>query len=277
MRRRITDYRISFIDFKNLADFLKEHFDFDLNVFAFTITKMRIDKFCINYNIKNFEELLKYLKKTTFFNILISFLLVETTELFRDPDFWVKLKRKYVVKYIGTSFKVWVPDVTSDDELISFLILLNELKMLETTKVLVTSFYNKSNPEILYKRAISEKKFNYSLSNYMKYNGESDLLEYFSQNNKSLIPKDFLFQNVTFKQFTMWKDSMPENEFDFVLFRNRMLYYSPIIVDQIYKTIYTSLKYKGLIAIGVKEKIQTLDNSINFVQSEKNCNIYFKK
>lgn len=277
MRRSKTEYRLSFLDFKNLCDYILETYDFNLEVFSFTITKMRIDKFCINYNIKNYNELINYLKKNTFYKLLFSYLLVETTELFRDPDFWVVLKNKYLIKYLGVSMKIWVPDVTGDDELISLLIVLDELKMLEKAEIIVSSYFNHSTPETLFRKSVSEKKINYSLLNFNKYNENSDLLAYFEQKGKNFIPKDFLFQNVIFKHFALWADRMPEEEFDFVLFRNRMLFYNKTYVDNIYKNIYDSLKNKSFIAIGAKEKIEIISENVKFVKSEKNCNIYIKK
>lgn len=277
MRRRKTDYRLSFLDFKNICNYLSEIYNFDLDVFSFTITKMRIDKFCINYNIKSYEELIDYLKKNTFFNILFSYLLVETTELFRDPDFWLRLKNKFLIKYLDTPMQIWVPDISSDDELVSLLIVLNELKMLEKTKVIATSYHNHTIPEMLYRKSMSEKKFNYSLSNFNQYNETSDLSDYFTQKSKSFIPKDFLFQNVKFKHFLLWKDKMTEEEFDFVLFRNRMLFYDKLQIDNIYKNIYDSMKNKAFIAVGIKEKIEPILGNIKFVKVEKNSNIYIKK
>ncbi len=278
MRLKKNLLKISFADFNNIVDFLKEKYDFDLDVFAFSITKNRIDKFSENYNIKKFETLINYLSKSTFFDIFLSYLAIPTTEIFRDPEFWIHLQNKFLLKNQGSKLKILVPDVTDDDELISLLILLFENKLIDNSHIIVSSFIPGIQKRIEeYK--IPKKKYEYSLTNIKNILLKNDLEYYFVKEKNYYNPQNFLFKNIQYETIRLWRDGEKfENEnFDFILSRNRLLYYKKDIKIKILESFYKSLKNKGALFIGVKEKIEKSKENYNFTLFEKKCSIYIKK
>jgi chemotaxis protein methyltransferase CheR len=207
---------------------------------------------------------------------LIDYIIVPTTELFRDPEVWTKLKNKYFNKINSENkYKIWIPDATSDDELFTLLIVINELSI-SNIEIIVTSAFEQ-NFDIIHSYNIPAKKFESSKQNYAVYNPEKKLEDFFNISPTNIFLKKELQHNITFKKFDFFIDNIFEMEFDIVLFRNRLLYYNLTSVNIIFDKIFNSLKNRGLFCIGIKESIKDWQQKSKFSFGEKDCNILIKK
>ena len=270
-------YILSRNDYNKVVEMIKNEHKFNLSQYAYSITKRRIQNFFALQNIENLDALLTALKKSTIWNELFNFLQIPTTEMFRDFEVWVTLKYKLFSKFLNKEqIKIWLPNVTSDDELLSLLILLSETGLIANTEVTITSEFEKAD-DLIRNYNIKEKKFLSSKHNYLAYQPKANFDKYFDIDLPNVSLKKDLFRNVVFKKFSFTQNFDLGENFDFILFRNKMLYYGPLLQKKALDIIYNSLKIKGYLAIGIKETLQNWSMQNKFSLIEKYTNIYQKK
>lgn len=269
-------YKLNFSDYQDIVDFIKTTYNLDFSVYSFCIAKRRIEIFFSQYNVDNIKTILAFLSKEKFWISFLEYFLAKTTELFRDVEFWQKLYSKYIKKIDkGTTLNIWVPDITSDDELGTLIILLDELQI-TNYKITATTPFNFI-IEKTEKYKISSKKFDISKQNFTKFNPDSALEKFFSMGKLNCSFKTKYLKNVIFKKFSLITDEPLTGYYDFILFRNRLLYYNSKTQDLILDKLYNSLKIKGLFTIGVKESLQNWQNIDKLTTNDKELNIYIKK
>ncbi len=270
-------YRLSFLDFKNLSDFIKTNNRIDLSTFAYSITKRRIEDYLAQYKISDYKSIEDILQKDKFKASFFNYLIVPTTEMFRDFEFWQKLKYRLIPKLkIKDELRIWVPDISSDDELMSLLIVLNEAGFDNNFEIIATSPYPVKFDETS-SLGIDQKKYEISKTNYKAYNAAGDFDSYFVNFNKLYNLKKDLLINVKFKKLSLINDFIQESYFDIVLFRNRLIYYNTKGQKKALDKIYSSMKTKAFLILGVKEQFGDWTNKDRFSNFEKDCNIFIKK
>ena len=80
---------------------------------------------------------------------------------------------------------------------------------------------------------------------------------YYSEfNNKLFLNTNIIHHNLISEEAT--------NKFDIILFRNKMLYFNKQLSNKIMIKLKNSLKYNGIIALGVKENINYTNSKTDF-------------
>lgn len=274
---KIKKYILSRNEYREVVEFVKKKYNVNLSQYAFSITKRRIETFFAQYNVSNLQMIFNFLKKEKFWISLFEFLIIPTTEMFRDYEVWVKLKNKILSKLSKQEeIKIWIPDVSTDDELLTILIILKELDLIDKTKVIITSEYERAE-ELVKKQVISQKKFVASNQNYLTYLPNGEFEQFFIKSATKISLKNELFKNVIFKKYSFTYSEDFEKDFDLILFRNRMLNYSPLLQKTALDNVYNSLRIKGYLIIGLKETLKNwaLKQKMNVI--DKDINIYQKK
>ena len=258
-------------------DFIWSRYNINLSQHAFSITKRRIENFFAQYNVPDLQVLFNFLEKEKFWISLFEYLIIPTTEMFRDYEVWAKLKRKILPKLSGQDeIKIWIPEVSSDDELLTLLIVLKELNLIEKTKITISSEFEKID-EIVRKQKISEKKYIASEHNYLTYLPNGEFENYFTKSATNICFNNELFENVVYKKHSFSNKEQFEQNFDLILFRNRMLIYGPLMQKTALDIIYNSLRPKGYLLVGLKETLKNWTLKGKFSVSEKDIGICQKK
>jgi len=269
-------HNLSLSDYNIIVDFIKTKYNYDFSVFSYGISKRRIEQFFSQYNIDNVEMITVFLSKEKIWTSFLDFYIIKTTELFRDADVWQKLNTKYIPKLHNTSIlEIWLPDVTTDDELFSLLIVLRELKI-NNYRITISSPFNFIKEKIN-RYVISPKKYDASKQNYIKYNPKGNLDDFFVIRKINHKFKDEYFTNVEFKSFSLTENEILKNNFDLILFRNKMLYYNSVNQKLSLDKIYSSLKVKGVLVIGVKETLNDWKLKDKLTINDKELKFFIKK
>ena len=254
---------------------LKEKFLIDFTEYASTYLRMRLENFMSKWNVSSLDSLLIRMQDNDILlNRLIEALSVETTEMFRDPSLWRKLYATYLPKINSSQINIWLPDITSDDELYTLLVVLDRLNLLDKTYILATSAY-KVNLDRTKTGEISMKKYEVSNDNYKRYmqDNEASLDKYFVfSDNKAYFSQE-LIERVNYAVLDVLV-RMPDRTFDLVLFRNRMLYYSLNLQNKILERIYPAIAKKRYLIVGFKENISRFAFSDHFKFDDKEDKIY---
>ncbi len=274
--KHLQKHILSLSDYKKIEKFIFNKYNFDISGYTVAIARRRIENYLNNYNLKNLDDTLYLISRKKFFEGLLDALVVPTTELFRDFELWLKLNNKYLEKLPQyPKIEICLPDVSTDDELITLLIILFRKKN-NQFNIKVTSNFNNFKEKITnYK--IHQKKFESSKQNFVNFDPEDNFENYFIKGNINYTLKKNILKNINFVKFDLLKNEFEEKKFDFVLFRNRLLYYKSDVHNNILDKIYTSLKPKGLFVIGIKETLNNWNLKNKFSEADKDLNIFIKK
>lgn len=242
-------------DLKNLFQSINSCYGDDYSNFALSSLKRRIEDFMFGFHLPGIDDLIHKLEKDKiFYELFFRALLVDSTEMFRDPEFWDELKSLVLKKYrYAENIKIWIPDCNSGDEMYTLQIVLDELKLREKSSIYVTTS-SEFNAERIEKATIEQKKMEINIANFERYMEGGALKEYFILKTNASVLKPELLDNLKVERHNILKEKVT-GAYDFILFRNKMLYFNPQLKNEILKKLTSTLKPGGYIAVGVKESI----------------------
>ena len=185
----------------------------------------------------------------------ISTLSVNVTGMFRDPHVYRAL-RKQVLPMLRTYpfVRVWHAGCSTGEEVYSMAILLHEEGLLERCRIYATDISDellqRARRGVLPLRDMQE----YTTA-YHRAGGKGDFSSYYAADNQSAILRDELRRHIVFSQHNLVSDSS-FNEFQMILCRNVMIYFSEELRDRVHSLFHDSLVNFGVLALGVKESMR---------------------
>jgi chemotaxis protein methyltransferase CheR len=216
----------------------------------------RISRFLIAKNIETMEELRKRISSDkAFFDLFLSELTVNVTEMFRDPSFFKALRTK-VFPFLKTypSLRIWDAGCSTGEETYSLAISLKEESYLHKSRIYAT--------DINYKVLDVAKEGLYPLTymkdysrNYLSAGGKGSLSDYYHAKYNSAIFDQELRKNFVFSVHNLAMDSS-FNEFNLIVCRNVLIYFQKQLQEKVLELFKESLPIYGYLALGSKESIR---------------------
>ena len=198
----------------------------------------------------------KIMSDREFFKGCIDELTVNLTELFRNPEIWIKMKEDILPQYMFKSrLKMWHAGCSSGEEVYTMAIVLKSLRMLNKAKSLGTDL----SVSILEQAKIGEysnilmKKY---ISSFSKFLPDGDLNDSFEFGDEFLKIKPDLKRHVTFEKHNLVQDEMNQ-KFDVIFCRNVMIYFDDGLKMKVLKRFYDSLDDNGFFIIGYYDMLPT--------------------
>jgi chemotaxis protein methyltransferase CheR len=185
----------------------------------------------------------------------ISVLSVNVTGMFRDPQVYRAL-RKQVLPMLRTYpfVRVWHAGCSTGEEVYSMAILLHEEGLLERCRIYATDI-----SDDLLQRArrgvFPLRDMQDYTAAYHRAGGRGDFSSYYAADHENAILREDLRRHVVFSQHNLVSDSS-FNEFQLVLCRNVMIYFSEELRLRVHQLFYDSLVNFGVLALGVKETLR---------------------
>ncbi len=247
---------LGIVDTRNVINAIKEKYNYDYKNYALTFFKHRLEKVIANNNLKDADQLIDLLtNQPDFYEKFLRDISVETTEMFRNPSVWRLFRDEFVPKNVKNqkSFKIWLANCQTGEELYSMCILITEAGLWETIE-LEASYDSQIYFELIKKGQFNLKKLEANEANYKRFNPFGHLNDYFSQDSNYGYWDPKLIENVKFSKQYITFDDAP-GSFHLIWFRNQMIYYNHILQDQVLRKIYHCLYMGGHIVIGEKESI----------------------
>ncbi|MBN2485852.1 MAG: hypothetical protein JXB34_07745 [Bacteroidales bacterium] len=271
---------LGIVDIREIVRIIKSVYNYDFSNYALTSFKYSLEKVIAQNGLMNAETLFRKLSEdSNFFDKFLDNILVPSTEMFRDPSLWRWLREDYFPSISPRhfeNFKIWLPLCVSGAELYSLCILLKELNLLDSVKIIASVFSNES---LTYIRSgkYPLKKLEVSIENYRRFQGNSNLENYYKLINNEAIRDTSLISNVEFIKDDITFNKAPQNV-KLILFRNVMIYFNPTLQAQVLDKLNNCLSAAGNLIIGIKESIKGT-NSANpvFEIVNENENIYKRK
>lgn len=257
------------------AIFLKYHYDF--RSYAMASIKRRLTQACVQFNCPSISALQdKVLHDESVLPQLLSFLTVQVSELFRDPDYF-KTIRERVVPHLKTypSLKIWIAGCSSGEELYSFAILMAEEGLFERTMFYATDI----NPQALAKAQAGiydlERMKLYSES-YQKSGGRSSLSDYYIADYGGARFDKSLRERVVFSDHSLVTDAV-FGEMHFISCRNVLIYFDRALQNRAIGLFRDSLIRKGFLGLGAKESLRFSSYAHDFTEFSSYDKIYQKR
>ncbi len=246
------DIKIS--DIKKIKTTLLDYLNIDVNNFAPFSFKRSLEAMLDNLEITNIDLFINKIETAQitsddFFNLIS----VPETGMFRDGSTWRKIKTilKNEVPESTLKYKIWVP-TSMGDEYYTLLIILHQENLIDKVDIVVTALSEKILEKI--------KEGNYNLkqlevhsSNYKRYEGRKDFENYFEKNtNGGRFSK--LIKNTSFKKIELLNQEMT-GRFNLIIYRNKLLYLSGAMQDDILTKMHSRLHVNGKLVVGLGENI----------------------
>jgi len=257
------------------AIFLKYGYDF--RHYARASIDRRLARRLQDSGLDNYSQMThKLLHDRDFFEVLILDLSINVTEMFRDPEFYLVL-RKEIVPLLQTwpSLKIWIAGCSTGEEVYSMAIVLKEAGLAKRSLLYGTDF----NESVLYKAkkgiytAVQIQKYT---ANYLKSGGCEPFSNYYNAHYDAALMAESLRHNILFAAHNLATDRS-FNEMQLISCRNVLIYFDNELQNQVLKMFYDSLVHGGFLALGTRESLINSEYANKFEEVDSKNKIYRKK
>ncbi|MDW3209393.1 MAG: protein-glutamate O-methyltransferase CheR [Reichenbachiella sp.] len=233
-----------------LMQALKNRYGLDFTNYEKKSLKRSIVRLMMKHKMTSMLELWsKIIKDKEFFERGIDDLLVNLTELFRNPDAWIVIKEKILDHYkTKPRLNVWHAGCSTGEEVYTMAIVLEEKGFLHKTRALATDLSD---------RALKKAKAgDYSLiilEQYLKpflsFYPNRKMADFFDFNEFHATIKPAYKSHVTFERHNLVHDGMVTKH-DIIFCRNVMIYFDEKLKIQVLELFHKSLNDDGFLVIG---------------------------
>ncbi|KHD05382.2 chemotaxis protein CheR [Candidatus Thiomargarita nelsonii] len=254
------------------AIYLKYGYDF--RNYAKASIKRRILHRLIKEKFSNISAMQhKLLYEVSFFERLLLDMSINVTEMFRDPSFYLALKKKVVPELKKYPFlKIWHAGCSTGEEVYSMAIILKEEGLYDRTQIYATDMN-----ELALKKAkngiFDISRLKQYTANYQKAGGLESFSDYYVADDKQVIMDKSLKKNILFSDHNLATDGV-FGEMNLIMCRNVLIYFNRELQNRVFKLFFDSLCTDGFLCIGSKESIRFSESSDAFEDVVKNEKIY---
>lgn len=230
--------------------------------------KRRIDSLIAKNKIDGYKDYIDAIKKDSkLFEEFINYLTINVSEFWRNPEQWKVLEENILPELMKMSdkrLKIWSAACSTGDEPYSLVMLLSKYMPLSNIRIHATDI----DKQVLEKARVG-------LYNEKSIAGlpEEFKKKYFTKVGKSNYQiADEIKKCVDFKQGNLLSDRY-ETDFDLIVCRNVVIYFTEEAKFGIYKRFNESLKTGGYLFVGSTEQI------INYKELNYTCfkSFFYKK
>jgi chemotaxis protein methyltransferase CheR len=209
------------------------------------------------------------------FPVLLSFLTIPVSDMFRDPAYFAAL-RESVVPMLRTypSLKVWVAGCSTGEEAYSFAIMLREEGLLDRTTIYATDI----NPESLKTAAAGVyalDRVRQFTENHRLAGGKGSLSEHYRAAHGSAMLDKTLKKRMVFSDHSLTTDTVFA-EVQLVSCRNVLIYFNLKLQDRVIGLFSDALCRRGFLGIGAKESLRFTARAHEFAELNRAARIYQK-
>lgn len=252
------------IEVRLLLDAIYRRFHYDFRQYSQASVRRRLTQALTALGCQTFSALQdRVLHEPTAFPILLQYLTVQVSDLFRDPGYF-RVFRERVVPVLRTypSLKIWIAGCSAGEEVWSFAILLREEGLLEKTILYATDI----NGEAL--RAAeagiySLERMKAFTANHQASGAPCSLSNYYTANYGSAVFDRSLRKNVVFSDHSLATDAVFA-EMQLVSCRNVLIYFERPLQERAVALFRDSLCVRGFLGLGAKETLRFSKHEADF-------------
>lgn len=255
-------------DIHSFQEVIRDHSGYDFTAYSPTSLRRRLTRILLEYDMDMVSMTDRLKADPAFLELTVKKITVHTTELFRDPDVWKKIRTELLPSWKDKSeINIWHSGCSTGQEVFSMMMVLDDLGMLEKTNIYASDL-SEDVLEIA-KKGSYKYSFNQSyLENFDKVmlsgtgeissKHENQWDRYFSVSeahdvirmNKSLCSKP------VYKKLDLVSDlNLFLAKFDLIVCRNVIIYFNYELQNRVFDLYYKNLVNNGVLLLGVHESI----------------------
>lgn len=250
------DEELETIELQMLTEAVYRRYGLDFRNYAAPSLRRRVRIAMAEESVATVTALLdKLLHDPPAMERLLLRLSINVTAMFRDPGFWVSLKRSVVPHLRSYPFvRIWHAGCSTGEEVYSMAILLTEEGLYERCRIYATDMN-----EVALQRArdgiVALTHMQENATNYLRAGGKGTLADYYTASYGHAMFRSALKRNLVFSPHNLVTDGS-FNEFNLILCRNVMIYFNEALQNQVHELLYTSLRRYGVLGLGRKEGLR---------------------
>ena len=210
-------------------------------------------------NIPTITRLLeRVIHEEAFLEQLLNDFSINVTEMFRNPSFFRSF-RAQIIPHLRKleEIRIWHAGCATGEEVFSMAILLEE-EGLKDKAVIYATDMNETVLEKASKGAFPLHKMQAYTKNYMLAGGTNAFSEYYKTDHQYAYFHSDLLKNIIFAQHNLVTDQS-FNEFHVIICRNVLIYFNPMLQNQVHHLFYESLSKQGFLGLGDKETLSFVE------------------
>lgn len=221
----------------------------DLNCYKERQMKRRIDALIAKHGISGYEAYVQVLMNDKArFEEFVSYLTINVSEFYRNPDQWQVLDKEIIPELIGKfgkNLKIWSAACSTGDEPYSLTMALSRHIPLSQIRITATD---------LDKQIISKAKMGIYSEKSIAAVPEDLKKKYFTKIGLSYQISDEIKSRVEFREHNLLEDNYPK-DYHMIVCRNVLIYFTEEAKDEVFRKFYKTLAPGGILFIGSTEQI----------------------
>jgi len=257
-----------------LLEAIFRHYGHDFRSYAFSSLRRRLKKRLEAESLTTFSALQdRVLHDPHAMDRLLRDMSVNVTGMFRDPTFFMQLRRKVVPLLRTYPFvRIWHAGCATGEEVYALAILLEEEGLYDRARIYATDM----NSEALEKAKqgiFPLARMREYTSNYLQAGGTRSFSEYYTAHYDAALFDSRLRRNVLFAQHNLATDTS-FSEFNLILCRNVLIYFDRALKERVLKLFADSLASLGILCLGRRESLRFTSAELEYEEFDSKERIY---
>jgi len=266
------DNDVERVEVELLLEAIYRVYGFDFRSYAYASIKRRLWRRAQAEGLPTFSALQeRVLHDPACMDRLMLDLSIQVTSMFRDPSFFLALRRKIVPSLRTYPFiRVWHAGCSTGEEVYSLAILLKEEGLYARTRLYATDI-NETVIKGAKEGIFPLSKMQEYTINYQRAGGLRSFSEYYTARYDGARFDPTLLENVVFSQHNLVTDGS-FSEFHLIMCRNVLIYFDRNLQNRVLGLFHDSLANFGFLALGRKESLKFTaaePKFVSFVGEEK--------
>jgi chemotaxis protein methyltransferase CheR len=249
------------LEVRLLLEAIYDRYHYDFRSYAMASLKRRLAQACDSLGVATLSGLQeRVLHEPESFAMLLQFLTVQVSDMFRDPEFFLAL-RKQVLPVLATwpSIKIWCAGCSTGEEAYSLAILLQEEGLLDRAIIYATDI-NAQSLRAAASGVYSLERLRGFTENHRKSGGTVSLSNYYHANGATAgrdaaIMDASLRRKITFSDHSLATDNV-FSELHLITCRNVLIYFDHALQERALRLFADSLVRGGFLGLGSKESLR---------------------
>ena len=264
------------IEIKLFAEAIFLRYGYDFRAYSEASFRRRVEQVMRKLRLDTVARLQHdVLHKPEVFANVIPDLTVGTSEMFRDPCFYIAL-REQVLPVLKTypTFKIWHAGCSTGEEVYSLAIMLREEGLADKAVIYATDI-NQNALKLARDGIYPIERMRQFTTNYQQINGRATFADYYTVAYGAARLDPSLRSNIVFFDHNLVTDDV-FSEIQLILCRNVLIYFKRELQARVLDLFLRSLCYKGFLGLGSKESIKFLNGHEVFEDVDGAEKIYRK-
>lgn len=262
------------IEIQLLLEGIYRYYGFDFRNYAIASLKRRIRQVVQAENLHTVSGLLeRVLHDPICMERFLLGVTVNTTAMFRDPEFYIALRRQIIPLLRTYPFiRIWHVGCSTGEEVYSMAILLHEAGLYGRCRIYATDIN-----ELVLRQAkagvLPLKLMQEYAQLYLKAGGQQSFSDYYTVSYGNAVLQSFLKENLIFSTHNLVTDAS-FNEFNVIICHNVLIYFNQQLQDRVHKLLYESLRMFGILSLGRQESLANTPHAQDYEVLDVQAKLY---